>query len=113
MPGWMVTRVRAGCAFFVAALAGCLLSACGGVSVSGSGGSGSSGGATAPPSISAQPQNATVSAGQSASFSVLASASAPLSYQWRRNGSDIANATQSSYLIANAQPADSGAQFAV
>lgn len=112
MPGWMVSRIRAGCASFAAVLAGCLLSACGGVSVSGAGGNGSGGGAAAP-SITTEPRSATVSAGQSATFSVTASGSAPLSYQWRRNGSDISNATAATYVIASAQPSDSGAQFAV
>ena len=42
------------------------------------------------PSISSQPANVTVAAGQSASFSVTASGTAPLQYQWQRNGVNIA-----------------------
>ena len=62
------------------------------------------------PSISSQPANVTVAAGQSASFSVTASGTAPLQYQWQRNGVNIANANSPTYtLTANA--ADNGATF--
>jgi hypothetical protein len=61
-----------------------------------------------PPSIVSQPQSQTVIAGQSASFSVSASGTAPLRYQWRRNGANIAGATASTYTLANAQPANAG-----
>src|SRR6188768_3827211 len=44
------------------------------------------------PSISSQPANVTVAAGQSATFAVTASGSAPLAYQWQRNGANIAGA---------------------
>ena len=49
------------------------------------------------PSASAQivstvPQSQSVPAGTSASFSVTASGAAPLNYQWRFNGTDIAGA---------------------
>ena len=49
-----------------------------------------------PPAITSQPQNRTVDPGVSATFSVSASGSAPLSYQWRRNGANISGATGSS-----------------
>ncbi len=35
----------------------------------------------------------------------------PLSYQWQRNGSDIAGATSSTYTLSNAQASDNGALF--
>ena len=63
------------------------------------------------PVIVTHPQDRTVSVGQSATFTVSASGSAPLSYQWQRNGTNIAGATAASYTIINAQPGDSGAQF--
>jgi hypothetical protein len=67
----------------------------------------------APPSITSQPSNRTVSEGQSALFSVVASGASPLSYQWRRNGAPIAGATLSSYSLPSPSAADSGAVFAV
>jgi len=44
-----------------------------------------------PPTITQHPQNLTRCVGTSASFSVTASGTAPLSYQWRRNGSNLSN----------------------
>ena len=43
------------------------------------------------PSITAQPQSRTNVAGTTATFSVTASGTAPLSYQWRKNGTDLGN----------------------
>ena len=67
--------------------------------------------ANAPPSITSHPSNRTVAVGQSATFSVTASGAAPLSYQWQRNGANIAGATSSSYTLASAQASDNGARF--
>src|SRR5262249_12299840 len=61
-----------------------------------------------PPSITTQPANSTVNQGQSASFSVVATGTAPLGYQWNKNGSAISGATASSYSIASAQSSDAG-----
>jgi pectin methylesterase-like acyl-CoA thioesterase len=66
-----------------------------------------------PPAISLQPTNLTVVAGSPASFTISASGVPVASYQWRRNGSPIGNATNSSYSIASAQGADNGAAFSV
>jgi hypothetical protein len=49
------------------------------------------------PSISAQPQAVTVVEGQPATFTVSAGGTAPLSYQWRFNGTNIAGAVGASY----------------
>ncbi len=49
------------------------------------------------PTITTPPANQTVIAGQTASFSVVAAGTAPLSYQWQKNGANIAGATSSSY----------------
>lgn len=65
------------------------------------------------PQIGAQPQDATVGLGGSATFSVVVSGTAPLSYQWKRNGVDIPGATQESYTLTGAQASDSGALFSV
>ena len=53
--------------------------------------------ANAPPSITQHPSDQTVFENQSATFSVTATGSSPLSYQWQRDGADIAGATNSSY----------------
>ena len=48
------------------------------------------------PTITVQPANQTVTAGATAGFSVTATGSG-LTYQWRRNGTNIGGATSSSY----------------
>jgi glucose/arabinose dehydrogenase len=62
------------------------------------------------PTISTQLANLTVSAGQTASFTVAASGTAPLSYQWQRNGVNIAGATSPTYSFTTTA-ADNGAAF--
>jgi DNA-binding beta-propeller fold protein YncE len=88
-----------------------LLAACGG----GGGDSGGGGGTTStpPPTISTQPANAAVNAGQTATFSVTATGSGTLSYQWSKNGTAISGATSASYTTPAATAADSGATFVV
>jgi Immunoglobulin domain len=66
-----------------------------------------------PPSITGQPSNQTVSPGEAAVFTVAAFGSAPLTYQWFRNGSPIAGATQASYVTAASSTSDSGSSFSV
>jgi phosphatidylinositol-3-phosphatase len=70
-------------------------------------------GTSVAPSITAQPKNATVTAGQAAAFSVVAIGTAPLAYQWRVGGSAIAGATAASYTIATTSAADSGEAVSV
>jgi sugar lactone lactonase YvrE len=65
------------------------------------------------PSITTQPANKTVGLGQTATFSVKASGTAPLSYQWQKNGVDIPGATQSTYTTPPATAADNGSLFRV
>ncbi len=60
------------------------------------------------PTITQQPQNQTVLEGASASFSVSAYGSSPLSYQWRKDGNDLAGATSPTYLIPATTPGDAG-----
>lgn len=69
--------------------------------------------APAAPAITAQPASATVNEGQSATFSVTASGSAPLAYQWLRNGAAISGATSASYTTPAASAADNGVSFTV
>jgi len=65
------------------------------------------------PSITTQPASQTVTAGQMATFSVSATGTAPLSYQWRKNGTNITGATSSSYTTPATTTADSGCAFSV
>jgi hypothetical protein len=67
----------------------------------------------APPVIDVQPQGQTVTEGQTATFSVTAHGAAPLAYQWRRGGVEIAGATAASFTTPATVQADSGAQFTV
>ena len=65
------------------------------------------------PSITTQPASRTVTAGQTATFSVTSSGAAPLSYQWSKNGAAISGATSSAYTTPVTTSADSGSQFTV
>lgn len=99
-PSLRPTRWRAPAALLIAALlAAGLLAACGG---GGGGGTsstdGGSGGVTiTAPAIVTPPVSASVVSGGTATFSVGATGSAPLAYQWRLDGSAIAGATAASY----------------
>jgi hypothetical protein len=61
-----------------------------------------------PPRILVQPTNRLVAPGNSAAFSVAASGTGPLTYQWRFNGVVLRDATNSSYAVASAQSANAG-----
>jgi phosphatidylinositol-3-phosphatase len=65
------------------------------------------------PSITAQPQSATVTAGQTAAFTVTASGTAPLLYQWSKAGAAISGATAAGYTTPPTSLADNGALFSV
>ena len=64
------------------------------------------------PSITTHPASQTVAAGRAVTFSVAATGTQPLAYQWQRGTSNIAGATSSSYTLT-AQTADHGATFRV
>jgi hypothetical protein len=66
-----------------------------------------------PPSITTQPQNQTVTVGSMATFSVVATGTAPLSYQWSKSGTSISGATGSSYTTPATVSGDNGATFTV
>jgi hypothetical protein len=60
------------------------------------------------PSITSQPASLSRLQGQAAVFSVVATGTGPLSYQWSRNGLPIAGATGSSYSIASVTSSSAG-----
>jgi outer membrane protein assembly factor BamB len=65
------------------------------------------------PSISIQPSDQNVSVGQSATFTVAATSTAALSYQWQKDAAAIAGATAASYTTGASAAADGGSSFAV
>ncbi|MEO5802294.1 MAG: immunoglobulin domain-containing protein, partial [Verrucomicrobiota bacterium] len=60
------------------------------------------------PIITTQPQNQTVFAGQTASFSITATGTTSPSYLWRFNGTNISLATSATFVLTNAQFANQG-----
>ena len=66
-----------------------------------------------PPVFSAPPVNQTAGTGSNAVFSVTATGSAPLCYQWFANGVPINGATAASLVVSNVSPALSGNQYSV
>ncbi len=65
------------------------------------------------PSITTEPTDVTVIAGQNASFSVVATGAAPLAYQWHANTVAVSGATASSFTVTNAQTSDTGGYHVV
>ncbi len=63
---------------------------------------------TIPPSISTPPQSQTIKEGLDATFSVVATGTAPLSYKWKFNGGNIPGATTSSLSLTNVQTSNNG-----
>ncbi|WP_272941485.1 PQQ-dependent sugar dehydrogenase [Pedosphaera parvula] len=63
---------------------------------------------TLQPVIITQPVGFTLTASKSNSLSVKAFGSTPLSYQWRKNGTNLLNASNSSISFTNLQAADTG-----
>jgi len=66
-----------------------------------------------PPHIVAQPSSQIVLRGDTATFSVGATGVGPITYQWKRDGEDLAGATSDSLVLTNVQPAQAGAYSAV
>ncbi len=83
-----------------------LLVACGG-------GGGGNPPAPVAPTISTQPVNQSVLTGATATFSVTAAGTAPLTYQWKRSGTAIPSATGSTYTTPATVAGDNGASFTV
>jgi hypothetical protein len=65
------------------------------------------------PSITIQPADQTVKLGRTAKFTVTATGSGPLSYQWTKNGANVAGATRATYTTPATTLADNNARFAV
>jgi len=80
----------------------------------GSAGPGSGGGTTNPtaPTISSQPSAQTVTAGQTATFTVSASGTAPLTYQWSMNSAAVGT-NSNTFTIVQAPASDNAAQIFV
>lgn len=101
------------CARFVALVRSAFGGLCLATLMSACGGGGGSSTSDSTPTITAQPVNASVIAGQTASFSVSASGNAPLIYQWRKGGTNISGATGASYTTPAVAIGDNGATFSV
>ena len=61
-----------------------------------------------PPSITSQPASQALSVGQTVTFSVVASGTSPLSYQWQLGGMSINGATNSTLTLAYVQTTNAG-----
>lgn len=60
------------------------------------------------PEITKEPLGQTTPSGSNVQFTVEAAGTQPLSYQWQFNRTNIARATNSSFLLPDVQPADAG-----
>jgi hypothetical protein len=60
------------------------------------------------PTITSEPQSEQVMSGQTVGFTVIATGTAPLTYQWQFFGTNLSGATTTAYNITNVQPADAG-----
>ncbi len=66
-----------------------------------------------PPSISQQPQSQTVENGEMGAFTVTASGSAPLSFQWLKDGELITGETETVLTLLDVSSSDAGAYAVV
>ncbi len=66
------------------------------------------GSAATAPSITSQPQSLTTNSGATAAFNVTATGTAPLAYQWRKDGAAVTGGTNAALTLSNAQPANNG-----
>jgi photosystem II stability/assembly factor-like uncharacterized protein len=100
-------RLRLAAATAIATTLAALVAACGGSDAP------APVAAAVAPTITAQPAPVTVTEGSVANFAVTATGTAPLAYQWHRNGVAIAGANAASYALGAATLADSGSAFTV
>ena len=68
---------------------------------------------TSAPTITTHPLSVTARPGTAATFSVDAAGTAPLRYQWQRNGVNISGATARTYTVSPVAAVDNGARFRV
>ncbi|MBI4621594.1 MAG: immunoglobulin domain-containing protein [Verrucomicrobia bacterium] len=61
---------------------------------------------TLAPSISTPPASQSVTTGTAVTFTVAASGTSPLTYQWRKGNQDIVGATSPTYSLSNVQSGD-------
>jgi hypothetical protein len=66
-----------------------------------------------PPTIRKQPRDETVATGARAKFHVIADGTPPLSYQWKKNGTNISGATTDTYSTPRVTHNDDGSLFSV
>ena len=64
-----------------------------------------------PVTFTTQPNSLTTAVGYTATFSVVAAGSGPLTYQWKKNGTAISAATASSYTTSTLALSDSGSIY--
>jgi hypothetical protein len=95
-------RFRTGAASIAAGALALLVAACGGSSTP-----------LVAPTITTQPADQAVVMGSTATFAVSAGGTAPLSYQWTRNGTAISGATGASYTTPATTLTDDGAKYVV
>jgi len=86
------------------------LPGCGG---GGSSDSSSSSSSVSAPSITTQPSSLSLASGDSGTFSVTASGSGTLTYQWYKDSSAISGATSSTYTISSASSSDAGSYYVI
>ena len=65
------------------------------------------------PTITSQPVSQTVNVGSSVTFSVTATGTEPLNYQWYKNSTAISGATSSSYTINSVTTGDAGSYYVI
>ena len=65
------------------------------------------------PIITGQPVSQTVNVGSAVTFSVTATGTEPLSYQWYKNSTAISGATGSSYTINSVKTGDAGSYYVI
>src|SRR5271154_6672685 len=65
------------------------------------------------PVITANPSPQAVTVGMTATFTVTVTGTAPITYEWQKNGANIAGATSATYTTPATVQADNGSTFDV
>ena len=68
---------------------------------------------TAPPTITVQPAGSTVAVGSNFTLTITAIGTAPLVYQWFKDGGSLLDLTNSAFTVTSAQQSNSGGYSAV